>query len=264
MTMVNEQEIKRRLNIFADVELARASEDFIQKSAECPPLSHVPSAAIHGWPPSTRDHVSGGCLQCRKMIALQWNISPPPLGSIVRHLVDGTLPEERQILHYVEDAGQASRIVTIIRILTPVLQQLRKIAHFIASAHPALTVATGAVFAPASEEMNELTGINYVHSGFRWTAPIEAGKQYVYVEAANPASVAIIIGSSSETPTHTEPRLERVELVSLELRGTQFTWRAASSLGEVAELTKSFGKDYEVVVVVLSDDEYHDESHIGS
>jgi hypothetical protein len=254
MTKANEQEIERQLKVFAEVELARAYHDFLQHDAACPPLSLVPAAAIDGWPPSARDHVSEGCLRCRKRVALQWNVVSPPLRSIVRHLVDNTLPDEQQILGCVQDAGQASRILKTINFLEPLLDRARKAARFVASSHPALTLAAGAVFAPAGDEKSELADIHYIHAGLRWTAPIEAGKQYVYVEAANPVSVSILVGSSPDAQTHAEPEFERVELLPLTLRGTQFTWRASSSLGDVAELTRIYGKDYEVIVVVTSDD----------
>jgi hypothetical protein len=237
MTEINEQEIERRLRIFAEVELASASEEFLQNNAECPSLSEVPAAAIHGWPPRFRSHISAGCLRCRKRIALQWNISPPSLGSIVRHLLDGTAPEEAQILQFVQDASQAPRIVQTIRIVTPLIAALSKAACFIASSQPALAVATGMVFAPESDEMNRPAAIHYVHEGLRWLAPIEAQKQYVYVEATYSATVAIMVGSPSEHPTPAEPRIERLDLAPLALRGTNFTWRGSSCLGEVSDLT---------------------------
>jgi hypothetical protein len=253
MTKVNEQEIARRLKKLAEAELFRAQQQFLRHEAACPSLTLVPSAGIDGWPPSARDHLAQGCLRCRKRVALQWNIVPPPLSAIIRHLIDGTLPEEQQITSSVEDAGQASRVVNTIRFFAPLLDKARKAAHFVASSHPALTLAPGAVFAPASDETSELADIHYIHPGLRWSAPIEAGKQYVYVESTSPVSVSILIGSSAVSSTPAEPRLENVDLQPLTLRGTQFTWRASSTMGDVTELTEIYGKDYEVIVVITSE-----------
>lgn len=246
-----EQEVERRLKKFAEAELSQAYREFLQQDAMCPPLSLVPTAASDGWPPSSRTHVLGGCRQCRKRIALQWNIVAPSLRSIIRHSIDGTLPEEQQILSCVQDTDRASGILKTVHFLAPLLATARKTASLIASSHPALALSGGAVFAGAGDENSVMADIHYIHEGLRWTAPVEADKQYLYVEATNPVSVSVLVGgSSAKDHGYAEPNIKQVDLLPLTLRGTQFVWRASCLLGDVSELTGIYGKDYEVIVVV--------------
>jgi hypothetical protein len=226
---------------------------FGESTASCPSLTQFAEASELGWSEPYRGHVAAGCARCQERMTMQWHAAAPSLQSLIRHLVGGTFPDPWAIEANVVSALEAGRILAVRNILTPLIGGVQGVVRAIATAQPAIALASGAMFAPPSADAAVPTDINLLDEGLRWSAPVESGKQYVYIEATRPALGIITIAPASGSEAQGEPAALRSELIQLPLRGTPFAWRASVCLGDTRELIERYGSDYQVAVIVISE-----------
>jgi hypothetical protein len=176
MNDITDQEIKSRYATFRSVEERRLFEDYRRKREDCPPIQQFQDAARVGWTGDYLDHVARRCRICLKRMAMQWNIESPGLASLLRHLLDGTCPDQETIQAYVENEGNARRVAGVRRMFESVLRVERALPAFLSSLRPMERLTPGLSFAHENAEPTDNTGEHNITDTLRWSAPIESAR----------------------------------------------------------------------------------------
>lgn len=82
-------------------ECSRGPSQHPERTPGCPRTARYETGVRKGWA-EYREHVAG-CTFCSKVSAMQWNIEPPGVWSVARHLADGTVPDDANLRRFLDE-----------------------------------------------------------------------------------------------------------------------------------------------------------------